>query len=120
MIGSSLTANSALWLASLVAAAAFMPAAASAVEPAETKPPAGVSVGAPEATPQVGVVPANPRKIAHRGCYYPFPTPANDADEPIARQFQPTRGAEYLDGLTRQWTKEAGCVTCHTTLSYSL
>ena len=30
------------------------------------------------------------------------------------------RGAEYLDNLTRQWTRDAGCVTYHTTLSYSL
>src|SRR5262249_41469362 len=59
-----------------------------------------------------------PRKIAHGGCYYPFPVQANDPTEPIAEKFSLDRGAEYLDGLTQQWTREVGCVTCHTTLSY--
>lgn len=59
-----------------------------------------------------------PRKIAHGGCYYPFPVQANEPEEPIAKQFSLNRGAEYLDGLTRQWTRDVGCVTCHTTLPY--
>lgn len=77
-----------------------MPTAISAQDPVEKKPA------------------EKRRKIAHGGCYYPFPIPANDPKEPIADKFSLDRGTEYLDRLTRQWTKEAGCVTCHTTLPY--
>src|SRR6187402_2877128 len=113
--------SSALSLVSLVAiATAFKPAEVPAQEPAATRPPTGISAKAPEVPTQDGVLPKKPRKIAHGGCYYPFPIPANEPDEPMARQFLADRGAEYLDNLTRQWTRDAGCVTCHTTLSYSL
>ncbi len=62
--------------------------------------------------------PKKPGKIAHSGCYHPFPVKANDPKEPIAAKFSLERGVEYLDRLTRQWSKDVGCVTCHTTLPY--
>lgn len=96
-------------------------AAASAVAfaqaPAEKKPPV-VAPAETTKTPQSTAAPEKPRKIAHGGCYYPFPVPANDSDEPIIGQFSLHRGAEYLDNLTRHWNRDVGCVTCHTTLSY--
>lgn len=79
---------------------------------------AGVFAQNPAAKAQGEDEPKKPAKIAHRGCYYPFPVPANDPKEPIAKAFSLERGAEYLDTLTRQWNKEVGCVTCHTTLPY--
>ena len=86
-----------------------------AQDPVEKKQPAAET---PKAKGDNGVDPKKPRKIAHRGCYYPFPVEANDPKEPIAKKVSLDRGAEYLDGLTRKWNKEVGCVTCHTTLSY--
>ncbi len=95
-----------------------MPAPVSAQEPDKRKPRAVVPLETTKAKAPASVEPKKLRKIAHGGCYYPFPIQANDPHEPIARQFSLDRGTEYLDGLTRQWTKEVGCVTCHTTLSY--
>ncbi|MCE9531490.1 MAG: terpene cyclase/mutase family protein [Planctomycetes bacterium] len=94
------------FVAAILIACTFMPAIVLAQEPAEKKQPA---VERPK---------AKTRKIAHGGCYYPFPVQANDPKEPIAKEFSLDRGGEYLDKLTRQWNKEVGCVTCHTTLSY--
>lgn len=86
--------------------------------PAEKQPPASASAEVPEKPAQSIDPPRKPRKIAHGGCYYPFPIPANDPAEPPAGKFSLDRGVEYLDNLTRRWTNEAGCVTCHTTLPY--
>ncbi len=92
--------------------------AVSAQNPAEQKKPVEDPAETPKATGQSPAEPKKPRKIAHSGCYYPFPIQANDPKEPLAKQFSLDRGTEYLDTLTRQWTKEVGCVTCHTTLPY--
>ncbi len=86
--------------------------------PADKQPSVGTSAGAPKSPVPSDGAPQKPRKIAHGGCYYPFPIPENDPAEPQAQQFSIDRGVEYLDGLTRRWTNEAGCVTCHTTLPY--
>lgn len=95
-----------------------MLAAGSAQDPVEKKQPVVDPAKTPKAKSDSSVEPKKPRKIAHGGCYYPFPIPANDSKEPIASKFSLDQGAEYLDSLTRQWTKEVGCVTCHTTLPY--
>lgn len=90
---------------------ASMLAVVSAQQPLDQKPP-----------PEVGDAKADagkkPRKIAHRGCYYPFPIKASEPNEPITRPFSLARSVEYLDDMTRQWTTEVGCVTCHSTLPY--
>jgi squalene-hopene/tetraprenyl-beta-curcumene cyclase len=104
-------------------AAFALSASTEAAEPTSQKSTSGkgpAAAVAAERSPGEGAAgePAKPRKIAHGGCYYPFPIPANDPEEPIAREFSLGRGAEYLDGLTTAWTREAGCVTCHTTLPY--
>lgn len=105
-------------LATILIVGASIPGAGSAQDPIEKKQPVVVPGETPVATDPGGGEPKKPRKIAHGGCYYPFPVPANDPKEPIANPFSLDRGAEYLDRLTRQWTKEVGCVTCHTTLPY--
>ena len=103
----------------ILAVGALMPVDASAQEPAEKKPVVVAPAQATKPKDQNSTAtPEKPRKIAHGGCYYPFPIPENDPNEPIAKQFSLHRGGGYLDGLTRQWTKEVGCVTCHTTLPY--
>jgi squalene-hopene/tetraprenyl-beta-curcumene cyclase len=119
-------------IVSLLVAVA-LPVSAFAAEPSPGKPAAKQSTPAKQRaaaatdstqTKSVAVAkpaadaPAKPVKIAHGGCYYPFPIEANDPDEPLAKEFSLRRGTEYLDGLTLDWTREAGCVTCHTTLPY--
>lgn len=106
------------YIAIILIVATSMLAAATAQDPAEKKQPPSVPAEPPKAKGPSGVEPKQPRKIAHRGCYYPFPVQANDPKEALAKTFSLDKGAEYLDTLTRQWTKEVGCVTCHTTLSY--
>ncbi len=90
----------------------------SAQVPANPEETTVVSSETAEAKDDNAVEPKRPRVIAHGGCYYPFPVPANDPAEPMAKACSLDRGFEYLDGLARQWTNEVGCVTCHTTLSY--
>jgi len=98
--------------------ATSMFAVVTAQAPAEKQPPGAVPTETPKANGQSSDEPQKPRKIAHSGCYYPFPIQANEPKEPITKKFDLDRGAEYLQSLTRQWTKEVGCVTCHTTLPY--
>ena len=105
-------------IAVLLIVGTSMPAAVSAQESAEKKPPVVVSVETPKAKVPGKVEPKKPRKIARRGCYYPFPIQANNPKEPTASKFSLSRGARYLDGLTRQWTKKVGCVSCHATFPY--
>lgn len=106
------------YLAVILVLSTFLPGSASAQAPVEKKLPAAIATEPSETKGKSGDDPKKKRKIAHGGCYYPFPVAANDPDEPIAKQYSLDRGAEYLDGLTRQWNKDVGCVTCHTTLSY--
>ncbi|MBX9622530.1 MAG: terpene cyclase/mutase family protein [Gemmataceae bacterium] len=50
-----------------------------------------------------------------------FPEPApTRADEPLARTYSPAKAAAYLDGVGVGWTRDRGCVTCHTNLPYLL
>ncbi len=91
---------------------------ACAQSPAEKPPAVSASADASKQSSQSDDTPQKPRKIAHGGCYYPFPIPENDSAEPNAKQFSVDRGVEYLDKLTRRWNREVGCVTCHTTLPY--
>jgi squalene-hopene/tetraprenyl-beta-curcumene cyclase len=104
--------------ATILFVGSFMLTAVSGQDSIEKKPPAVEPAEAPKAKDPGSVEAKKPRKIAHRGCYYPFPIEANDPKEPIANKFSLDRGADYLDGLTRQWTNKVGCVTCHTTLPY--
>lgn len=106
------------YLALVLIAGAALRAEVLAQAPAEKQPPASSSAESPKASVPGAVPPQKPRKIAHGGCYYPFPIPENDPAEPTAQQFSLDRGVENMDNLTRRWTREAGCVTCHTTLSY--
>lgn len=105
-------------IVSMIIAWTSICAPALAQNPAEKNMPGDAQAATPPAKDQSEVESEKPRKIAHRGCYYPFPVAANDPKEPRARQFSLERGTDYLESLTRQWTKEVGCVTCHTTLPY--
>jgi squalene-hopene/tetraprenyl-beta-curcumene cyclase len=50
-----------------------------------------------------------------------FPEPApTRADEPVAKAYSAAKAAEYLDGVGVGWTRDRGCVTCHTNLPYLL
>lgn len=48
---------------------------------------------------------------------YPQPKPTK-ADEPLAKEYSPARAAEYLDGVSVNWTRSRECITCHTNMPY--
>lgn len=106
------------YFAMILIGGTFLAGAISAQDAGAQTKPAADAAETPKAKSESAVDPKTPRKIAHRGCYYPFPVEANDPKELIAKQVSLDRGVEYLDGLTRKWNKQVGCVTCHTTLSY--
>lgn len=43
----------------------------------------------------------------------PEPTPTTP-DEPLAKAFNATKAAEYVDSVALAWTRERKCATCHT------
>jgi len=49
----------------------------------------------------------------------PKPAPTR-ADEPLAKNFSPAKGAEFLDGVSLAWTRERKCATCHTNVPFML
>src|SRR5436190_9374300 len=49
----------------------------------------------------------------------PFPKPApNSPDEPVAKKLSLTRGAEFLDAVSVNWTNNRKCATCHTNVAF--
>src|SRR5262245_30688971 len=49
----------------------------------------------------------------------PFPKPApNSPDEPVAKKLSLTRGAEFLDAASVNWTTKRQCATCHTNVAF--
>src|SRR5438552_5816950 len=49
----------------------------------------------------------------------PFPKPApNKPDEPLAKKLSLTRGAEFLDAASVNWTNNRKCATCHTNVAF--
>lgn len=49
----------------------------------------------------------------------PAPKPTK-ADEPMAAKFSAGKAAEFIDGVSLEWTRERKCMTCHTNVPYML
>lgn len=47
----------------------------------------------------------------------PTPKPTKP-DEPMAKAYSAEKAAEYLDGVGIGWTRDRGCITCHTNMPY--
>lgn len=48
-----------------------------------------------------------------------IPKPAaTKPNEPLAKTFSATKAGEYLDGVGINWTRDRGCITCHTNMPY--
>ncbi len=45
---------------------------------------------------------------------------ATKPTEPMARGFSAARAAEYIDGVSVDWTRQRECATCHTNVPYML
>ena len=41
-------------------------------------------------------------------------------DEPMAKAFSPAKAAEFLDGVSLDWTRTRDCATCHTNVPFML
>jgi squalene-hopene/tetraprenyl-beta-curcumene cyclase len=47
----------------------------------------------------------------------PKPTPTKP-DEPVAKNFSAENAAKYLDSVGVHWTRDRGCITCHTNMPF--
>ncbi|MBA4187586.1 MAG: squalene--hopene cyclase [Planctomycetaceae bacterium] len=48
-----------------------------------------------------------------------IPKPAaTKGDEPVTKVYSAAKAAEYLDGVSVNWTRERKCITCHTNMPY--
>lgn len=47
----------------------------------------------------------------------PEPKPTKST-EPMAKEFSAEKAGEYLDGVGINWTRDRGCITCHTNMPY--
>lgn len=54
---------------------------------------------------------------AVRGADFPQPA-ATKPTEPVAKELSLAKAAEYLDGVGVNWTRDRGCITCHTNMPY--
>ncbi len=57
--------------------------------------------------------------LAGPGAAADFPAPPlAKADEPLAKQLSLAKAGAYLDSVGVNWTRDRGCITCHTNMPY--